>query len=768
VPGDVVACQAGDVLAADARVIDAHRLTVDEAPLTGESEPQRKRTDPVPPNAPLAERASMLFAGTTVVSGRGRAVVVATGPRTEVAAIRRLVQETRPPPTTLEKRIDDLGRTATAFSVVAGGIASLAGALQGRTAGAVMRSGVALGVAAIPEGLPVVVTAALVRAMRRMRAEGMVVRRLGAIETLGGVTVVCADKTGTLTRNEMRLEALEVGGVPVALPVKARGSSDPIDALGTLALATAVLNSDIDLHSGNGVLHVIGSSTERALVEAAREAGIDVEALRRRYPRRVLRERKENVHFVTSLHDAPGGRRLAFMKGAPEQVLPRCRDLLGEPLDRVGRQQVFERNAELGRDGLRVLALAYREASASSDVPEHDYSLIGLAGLRDPLRDGAAEAIRDATRARIRTLVITGDQLATAAAIGRAAGLTGRAIEGAAVASALASGDGVDVLRGVSVVARVTPADKLLIVEALRRSGEVVAMAGDGTNDAPALRAADVGIAVGGRATDVARHTADVVLAGEDLRAILAAVGEGRIVQDNLKRAVRYLAATNLSEIALVLGGALFGVEPLAPMHLLWINILTDTLPALALALEPGRPEVLNREPTPPGSPIIAASEWPRIAVDALALGAVGGAAFLLGGPAAAFGALPAAQLSYTWACRAPGDPMTARFNGLVGGATALHLGVLVLPPLAGLLGLPFSPAAALAGGAAGFAAGLALKYAHALLGTGRGASAPAFKDARPAPTRSRFRAADLLGDAVAGVLGRDGFVVRGREAIAA
>jgi Ca2+-transporting ATPase len=482
-----------------------------------------------------------------------------------------------------------------------------------------------------------------------------------------------------------------------------------------------------EVHNGNGVIKVLGSSTERAFVEAARQAGIDVEAIRRTYPRRMLRERDDRFHYVASLHDAPGRGRVAFVKGAPEQVLALRSEAGGWPLDAAARSHLLARNDALAAEGLRMLALALRQLPPGDELPSDGFTLLGLAGLRDPLRPGAGAALQDAARAGVRTLVLTGDQRATAAAITRAAGLKGCALEWSEIAGELrANGQGA--LDGVSVVARVSPTDKLLVVEALRRGGEVVAMAGDGINDAPALRAADVGIAVGARATDVARQTADVVLAGDDLRAILTAIGEGRIVQDNLKRAVRCIAATNFSEIVLVLSGSLLGVEPISPLQLLWVNLLTDTLPALALALEPGRPEVLDRPPTPPGSPIVDRADWPRIGLDALALAAVGGAAYLLGGPAAAFGALPASQLAYAWRCRAPGAPLSGRFVALVAGSTALHAVALLLPPLAGILRLPWSPAA------------------------------PGEPPGEAAASRPLS-----LPDSIAGVLGRDAFVVAGR-----
>jgi Ca2+-transporting ATPase len=763
VPGDVLVVQAGDVVAADARLVDAHRLSCEEAPLTGESEPQRKGTQAVDATAPLAGRTPMLYAGTIVASGRGRAVVVATGAGTEVARVRALVEETKAPPSPLERRIDDLGRNMTVASAGAGAAAAVAGLLRGAAVGQVLRSGVALGVAAIPEGLPVTVTASLVRAVRRMRREGMFVRRMSAVETLGGVTVVCADKTGTLTANEMRLETLDRDGRQVAVRPLVHGE-DPFADPGRLALSIAVLNSDVDVHGANGNTRVVGSSTERAFVTAAEANGMTVTWLRERFPRRALRERRENVHYVVSLHDRPDGSAFACIKGAPEQVVALCeRDLEG-PLDAGSRERILERNERLAADGLRVLALGWRpRCGGGREVPVGGFTFVALAALRDPLRAGSAEAVRDARRAGIRTLILTGDQRATAAAIARQVGLIGRAVDGATVLADLRR-NGHDALEGVSVLARVTPADKLAIVRALRDRGEIVAMAGDGVNDAPALKAADVGIAVG-TATDVARQTADVVLAHEDLRSILAAVGEGRIVGDNLRRAVRYLTTTNLSEVALVLGGALAGLETMSPLHLLWVNLLTDTVPALALALEPGDPGVLDRPPSPPGAPIVARQDWAGIAVDAALMAGLGGVAFALGGPGAVFGALPAAQLAYTLLCRAPGAPARGRFAAMLGGAGALHVAALGLPPFRSVLRITAPAPVALAWAGAGIALPLGIAAVRrVVLDRGLGdrsspAHPPGPAAVAPPPRRSSWK---VLTAPLDGLLGRDVFVVQG------
>jgi Ca2+-transporting ATPase len=347
VPGDVLLCRGGDMVPADARVIDAHRLSCDEAPLTGESEPAHKAPAPVAREAPLAERGCMLYAGTAIASGHCRAVVTATGPRTELAQVQRLLLRERAPRAPLEVRLNQLGNRAAALGIAASVAAGAAGLLRRRPAAQVLRTAVALGVAALPEGLPVVATAALVRCMHRMRERHMVVRRLAAAETLGGVTVICADKTGTLTKNEMRLQVLDLGQRPLdPAAVRAR-PREPLSHPPTLALAAAVLNSDVDVHMNGKGLSVSGSATERALVTAAHQAGLDSMALRAAFPRLLLRERSEGVNYVVSLHRQARGPLLAFVKGAPDQVLALCdRDLRG-PLGEEARRRLLRRNDEM-------------------------------------------------------------------------------------------------------------------------------------------------------------------------------------------------------------------------------------------------------------------------------------------------------------------------------------------------------------------------------------------------------------------------------------
>jgi Ca2+-transporting ATPase len=718
--GDVMLCRAGDTVPADARVLDAHRLSCDESALTGESEPQDKSAEPTPTATPLAQRSSMLYAGTRVVGGHGRAVVVATAAATEAATVRRLLEHEAAPRTPLQRQLDQLGRTLAAGGLGAGALTAIAGMLHGRPPLRALRSAISLAVAAIPEGLPMIATAALVRSMQRLRTRGMVVRRLASAETLGGVTVVCADKTGTLTCNDMRLAVLELGGESID-PATVRAQPSRLFAhRPTLALAAAALNSDVDVQRRGRTTAIAGSSTERALVQAAEAAGLDRAALRAAYPRRLLHERDGGIHYVVSVHDVAGGGSLAFIKGAPEQVVGLCtHDHGGAPLSAAMRRAVLARNDTLAAQGLRVLALGWRRLRRGA-VPARrrdqrrgrassgGYRFIGLAGLHDPLRAGAAQTVREAARAGVRTVILTGDQTRTAQAVARAVGLQGATVDGRAVARLLVR-DGAAArarLHRVAAFARVTPADKVAIVRALRAQGEIVAMAGDGINDAPALKVADVGIAIGADASDLARHAADVVLESEDLRSILTAISEGRIVQDNLRRAVRYLLATNAAEVALAGGGALLGLrDPFTPLQLLWINLLSDTLPALALALEPARSEVLDRAPAPPHAPLLDATARRQIGREGFAMAALGAAA-AFGGRPLVFSVFCGAELGYAFTCRERGTPPDARFLLLVGGGAALHLAAITLPPLRAALGLPgFLTARELAG----FATGLVL-----------------------------------------------------------
>jgi Ca2+-transporting ATPase len=712
VPGDLLVVRPGAVVGADARVIESHRLAADEAVLTGESEPVAKSPAPVALEAALAERRSMLYRGTTIASGHGRAIVVATGAATEIAQVQQLAEASRSPKDRLQRRLGELSSRLAWAGLAAGALSALASVAWRRKPLDVLRESVALGVAAIPEGLPVAATAALVRAMARMRARGIVVRRLATAEALGGVTVACVDKTGTLTENRMRLEVVSVldGSRPRRIAADELHAPPGTPLYGALAalLIAGVLNSDVEYQSsGNGHLQLAGSSTERALIEAAQRAGIDPRVVRRMWPRRRLVERSDDAAYVVTEH-TPG---IWFVKGAPEQVVSLC------DLDAAAAGAILDDNAALAGDGLRVLAAAWRRGDAEpagAAAGARRWRYLGLVGLRDPLRAGSADAIRAAERAGIRTVMLTGDQRATAEAIARQARLDGEVIEGRELARLLAAPDVARRLQRIAVIARVAPADKLAVVNALRRHGEIVAMAGDGINDAPALRAADVGIAVGARSSDVARQTADVVLERADLRSILAAVAEGRAVQDNLRRSIRFQAAGNLGEVLLVLGAGLVGQRLIPSLGLLWINLLTDTLPGLALALESsddGLDALLARPPSRPGAPILDPSDWRRVGRDGAVIAAASAVAAIVGGPLAAFGTIGATQFGYAAACRAPDQPIRPRFAAMIGGSAALHLLAVASAPVRALLRIGGRAPVAIASSGLGMAVPLYLAW---------------------------------------------------------
>jgi Ca2+-transporting ATPase len=544
----------------------------------------------------------------------------------------------------------------------------------------------------------------------------MVVRRLVSAETLGGVTVVCADKTGTLTRNEMEVATLDLGRGRVEIGSVRVAGEKPLDDPAALVLVACVLNSDVELHGRGDGLSVSGSATEKALVRAAQAAGLDPRALVREWPRLWLRERDQGAHFVLSLHEAPDGARVAFAKGAPEEVMRLCERDLSGPIDGEKRAQIWQRNLAFAAEGLRVLAVAWRRGGEGDGERREDwergYTLLGLVGLRDPLRPDAAATVAAASRAGIRTIILTGDQPATARAVAGAVGLDGGVLDGVEVSRLLRSDNHEirDRLRRVAALSRVAAADKAALVRALREAGEVVAMAGDGVNDAPALKAADVGIAIGTRASDVAREAADIVLASEDLGSILNAVGEGRVVQDNLRRAIRYLLATNLSEVVLALGATALGTrDPFNATRLLWLNLISDTVPALALALEPAEGAVLARPPAPPDAPLVAADARRKVLRDGVGMALAGAAGLLVGGPAVCFSALAGAELGYAFPCRAPGSSPGERFVRLIGGTAGLHLAAIALPSVRSVLRLPpvLSPLELLA-----FGAGFVLPWA--------------------------------------------------------
>ncbi|HTO13502.1 MAG TPA: HAD-IC family P-type ATPase [Candidatus Binatia bacterium] len=706
VPGDVLVLKAGHDVPADARVIAVHGLSVDESALTGESVPAAKVASvPATMNGALADRINMVHAGTVVAEGAGLAVVTATGRNTELGRIRALVAEASMPPTPLEQQLDRTGRRLVGLSLGACAAALGLGLLRGVPLLEMARSAISLAVAAVPEGLPAVATTTLALGTQRMLGRGTLVRRLGAVESLGAVTVICADKTGTLTENRMTVDSWCVGRREYGQgdELAAERAVDPALAW---ALRIAVLCNEAALDDDGG--EGVGSSTETALLRAAATTGVDYRTERQRHPLSRIRRREDGDSWMATVHAAPDGE-LVMVKGAPEQVLARAdrwlEDGVEQPLTESARKERRRLNDRIAERGLRVLGLAFRTLDGEAAAPYEGLVWVGVVALTDPIRPGVGHAIRACRTAGIRTVLLTGDHARTAAAIYRGLALGNGApqVLDASHVGELSPDRLTSLVEKVDVFARVSPADKYRIVRALQARGEVVAMTGDGINDAAALRAADIGVAMGDRGTDVARDVADVVLLTDDFGGIVAAVAQGRTIHTNISKSLRFLLATNFSEILVTLGALAAGVpRPMSAIQFLWINLLSDVAPALALAVEPAERDVMARPPRDPGAPMLSKSTLLGIAGDAgvLAATTLGVHALALArygaGPRAttlAFSTLTSAQLLHALTYRARADRAEPAAGcsvlpAVVGGTLAVQLAAMALPPLRRLLGL--------------------------------------------------------------------------------
>jgi Ca2+-transporting ATPase len=623
VVGDIVELTAGERVPADARVLAARSLEIDESPLTGESLPVPKATDPVAVDTPVADRSCIAHGGTLVTTGVGRAVVVATGGRTELGRIAALLRRTEGVKTPLTRRLETFARWLSG-AICALAVALVAIALaRGYSVLDATLAAMALAVAAIPEGLPAIVTIALAVGVQRMAARRAVVRQLPAVETLGSTTVICTDKTGTLTRNEMRV-------VAVWTPAAGRWLEQWRDESGLLA-AGALCNDAADAAHAD--------PTETALLDAAIAGGVDPDALRLAWPR-VDELPFDGVRkLMATLHADPDGGRLALMKGAPEAVLARCAPA-------PAADAAIERMAERG---MRVLALARRrDVGDLDDALEAEWELLGLEAMLDPPREEAVLAVAACRDAGIDVKMITGDHLATARAIGERFGLDGTGLAGSAL-DALDDESFPAAARETSVFARVAPEHKLRLVRELQAQGHVVAMTGDGVNDAPALRQADIGVAMGAGGTATAREAADLVLTDDDFSSIEAAVEEGRRVYDNIQKAIAFVLPTNLGEALVILVAVLFfpfsGGEPLLPVHptqILWVNLIATVTLALPLAVEAHEPGLMRRRPRAPGGALLSRALLWRTLMAALLMTAAALAEFALERHAALSDGVPA------------------------------------------------------------------------------------------------------------------------------
>jgi P-type Ca2+ transporter type 2C len=618
VPGDVVALRAGDRVPADIRVSAALNLAIDEAALTGESAPTDKSPAELEdPKLGIADRRNMAYAGTVVTYGRGQGISVATGMSTEFGRISRLVQTVEAGRTPLQQNLDAMGRTLGKAALVVVAMIVALGLWRGLPLLDMLMFGIALAVAVVPEALPAVVTISLAIGVRRMVKRNALVRRLPVVETLGSTSVICSDKTGTLTKNEMTVRSLFAAGRMISVTgagyepagefLEAGHASSPGSEALEL-LRGGVLASDARLRQVNGRWHIEGDPTEAALVVVAAKARLDQASLDQQFPRIGEVPFSSERRRMTTLHKSEGGS-VAYSKGAADVIVAACTHWMSDsgeaPLTASALQTVRDIEHQLASNGLRVLAIARKRADSLSDA-ELGMTLLGLAGIMDPPRPEAAEAVRVCRRAGITPVMITGDHPLTASTIAKELGLltTGRVVSGQEL-EALSETDLEHQVQDISVYARVSPADKLRVISAWQKRGDVVAMTGDGVNDAPALKKADVGIAMGISGTDVSREAASMTLLDDNFASIVAAVEEGRIVFANIRKYLTYLLSSNLGEILLMAGAALSGLPlPLTAVQILYVNLATDGLPALALAVDPPETDLMERRPRDPGAGI--------------------------------------------------------------------------------------------------------------------------------------------------------------------
>jgi Ca2+-transporting ATPase len=641
VPGDIVVLDAGDAISADLRLIEASNLAADESTLTGESVAVDKTTRPVEAGTRLADRSSILFKGTALTRGSGVGVVVATGLATELGRVSQLVEQAEPGSSPLEKKLARLAAQLIWATFVLTALIAAVGLSTGEDPFLMVEAAIALAVAAVPEGLPIVATLALARGMWRMARQNALIERLAAVETLGATTIILTDKTGTLTENRMTVRRLWVpsgeieiephAGARAARPVRLAG-----DPQLSLLLKVAVLCNDATLETvGEGGS---GDPMELALLRAGLRAGLKRSALLQESPTARKHAFDTATKMMATVHRRDDGYLFA-VKGAPEAVLAASERVISDDgdiaMDLNMRGEWLQRVEHLGHHGLRVLACAVKTGTHADVPPYEDLTFVGLVGLEDPARADVPHAIRDCQQAGIRVIMVTGDHAVTARSIARAVGLgptPARVVEGKHI-QRLAEGKSGELLNA-GIFARVSPAEKLQLVRAYQAAGEIVAMTGDGVNDAPALRQADIGVAMGLRGTDVAREAAAMILMDDAFPTIVKAIHEGRIIFANIRRFAAYLLSCNLSEV-LVVGLAVLLMLPLPilPLQILYLNLVTDVLPAFALAMGEGERDILKRSPRNPKEPILGRAQWIAIVLQSLAL------------TAGTFGALAAARL---------------------------------------------------------------------------------------------------------------------------
>ena len=649
VPGDVVLLEAGNLVPADGRLLESANLRVEEAALTGESEPVEKNPAALEEEeTPLGERANMVYSSTLVAMGRGLFVVTETGMATELGKIASMIQTTHREQTPLQRRLNQVGKVLALAALAIVGVVFALGLLRGEDLEVMFLTAVSLAVAAVPEGLPAVVTIALALGAHRMFRRRALIRKLPAVETLGSVTVICSDKTGTLTQNRMTATVLDVAGHTVELGEGSFVGSKPgpdgrtplavgdDPTLAMLLAGGALCNDSLLEDHEEGDFRAVGDPTEGALVVAAAREGLKKPEIEGTLPRvgevpfDSGRKRMTTVHEVVSgsgletlevpksiLNVVQGSASyIAFTKGAVDSLLEISSDVWTddgqiEPLTEGWRERISTANERLAEDGVRVLGVGLRRLRSVDDIGEElerDLTFLGMVGMIDPPRSEAKDAVETCKRAGIRPVMITGDHPLTARHIATELGIAQdkRILTERDLAS-IPGEDLVDLVEEVPVYARVSPEHKLDIVEALQTRGHIVAMTGDGVNDAPALKRADIGVAMGVTGTDVSKEAADMVLTDDNFATIVAAVEQGRVIYDNIRKFIKYLLTSNSAEILVMLVGPFLGLGlPLLPLQILWINLVTDGPPALALSTEPAERDIMRRPPRPPGESVFA------------------------------------------------------------------------------------------------------------------------------------------------------------------
>lgn len=634
VPGDTIILEAGDKIPADARLIETASLSIDESILTGESVPVEKYTGAIEGEAAVADMGNMVNMGCAVVSGRGVAVITATGMDTAIGKIASQVQRTKSPPTPLQRNVARLGRYIGVLVLVIIAILIAIGLFQGYTFEEMFTLAIAAAVAAIPEGLPIMVTVALALGMRRMAQRHALIRKLTAVETMGAVNVICSDKTGTLTESEMTLRRIYISGRTVEITgggyrpygefMEDGHQIDPLqDDHLLFALRIGALCNDSSLMRDGDNYRLLGDPTEGALLVAAVKAGLDHKKLQEEQPRLGEMPFSSEKRYMATLHPCEQGKAISYVKGSVDRVMAMSRQILENGVLREltpeKRDEIERINLEMASRALRVIALAYLDCSIAPEKLAHDHLngnliMLGLVGMIDPPRKEAKEAIADCKRAGIKVVMITGDQKPTAVAIAEELGLPpGKALTGLDL-DRITDEELNSEIESVSVFARVEPLHKLRIVDALKQKGYIVAMTGDGVNDGPALRSADIGIAMGIKGTDVAREASAMVLTDDNFASIVSAVEEGRVIFSNIRRAVFYLLSTGSAELLIWIASIIAGLPlPVVAVQILWINMVTGSVGAIPLGVEPKHQNVMEEPPRRARSGIIYSGMLMRI-----------------------------------------------------------------------------------------------------------------------------------------------------------